>query len=121
MTRPDFLRSPIPWILAFPPTAILAISIAVLLSGCASTFDYQWVKVREPIPLDRRSEIFTTAMVIEKACGKAPRVSVHTITTTQACAMSTTTLDWCFIYLPVGAPKWMIEHEHKHCDGYIHP
>ena len=36
MTRQHFLRSPLPWLIALIPTAIVSIGIALMLVGCAS-------------------------------------------------------------------------------------
>lgn len=101
-------------------TFLAALLILSSLYGCASTFDYQWVKVREAIPLDRRTTLYMKASEVEAACGKQPRVSVHTITNTVACAKVSIALNWCYLILPFGAPQWMIVHENRHCDGEDH-
>ena len=99
---------------------LAALVILSSLYGCASVFDYQWVKVREAIPLDRRTTVFMKASEVEAACGKQPRVSIHTITNTVACAKISTVLNWGVIILPFDAPQWMIEHENRHLEGEEH-
>lgn len=83
------------------------------LSAQASIFDTEWVKTSPAIT----NRHYTVSANVDAACRhRAPDSGPI-----QGCALRDYAMGVCFIFLPEHAPRWLIEHENKHCDGYDHP
>ena len=84
------------------------------LSGCAS-FGYQWEQTRAP---SVKPWLYVTVTDTDFACRSAGADLERRLSRINACAQ------WkpigCVIYIPENAPRWMIEHEERHCMGEQH-
>lgn len=95
---------------------VMALVIIIALGaifGCAS-MDHQWTKAR---PESVKPWLYVTVQDVDRACrdAGAPTEGIDRI---NACATWKPT--GCIIYLPPNAPRWIIEHEEKHCAGFTH-
>ena len=89
------------------------VSICLLLSGCA-TDQYQWKQTRPP---SEKPWVYIYALDTDTLCrGLGSKVSFAL--KIQGCSI------WkergCVIVIPENPPKWLIEHEEKHCEGWDH-
>mgnify|MGYP001613529058 CR=1 FL=1 len=92
---------------------VLLIFLAFFLDGCAS-LDYDWQRTKPPSPKPWHTIIVQD---VDKAC----RAAGAALTTDRILGCATWRADGCTIYLTPNAPTWIIEHERKHCEGWIHP
>lgn len=90
--------------------------VAVLLSyGCASSYipnyDYSWYKkYNESYPM---KVLVTEQKKVAQHCGGEMR--------TLACAVRLSDIKQCAVLTSVDfIPKWALEHEKMHCDGWSH-
>jgi len=72
---------------------------------------YTWRK--DGVAVDKAGWRYHTTKDIFLHCGLEPNA--------QSCALSGVAGTFCDIWLPLGAPAWMIAHEEKHCEGWTHP
>lgn len=90
---------------------IIFIGAAIVLAsltGCASVFEaeyFDWRQEREPAGM-AYSVVYVDPALVATACGKNVR----------ACTIHSQRI----IYLPEGAPVWMLEHERRHEGGENH-
>lgn len=104
----------IPWPLLV--AAAVAILAAVYVStGHASVFDYAWQKTRPAAP---QPWLHVEVSDTDRVC-RDQGASTMYLGRINACATWAPT--HCIIYLPANAPRWLIEHEEKHCEGWTHP
>lgn len=84
-----------------------------LKSAGAGVFDYQWVKTRSGA---LKPYAYIVVHDVDMVCRQVGAQSPGHI---NACA--TLFNKDCNIYLPEDAPGWLVRHEEKHCEGYVHP
>ncbi len=94
----------------------VAIILICLLAGCAAPgFDYAWTQAR---PASVKPWLYITVADPDRTCRAIGTSSLY-LGSIAACAT------WkpvgCVVYLPKDAPRWMIEHEERHCMGEVHP
>ena len=101
----------IPWkaILILTP---LVVWWAFSCSGCA-TFDRHWEQRFAPSP---KPWYYVHLEDVESHCKTLQ--GNHTNGRVLACAQPTKRD--CTIYLPKDPPQWLVEHEEKHCRGWLH-
>lgn len=91
--------------------------LAFALSGCsahAGIFDTVWTQSRTAAPKPwLYVEVRDPATVCKQA---GARVAMNAA----AHACSSWSTGGCVIYLPKDAPRWLVEHEEKHCAGWTH-
>ena len=89
------------------------IILILLLSGCAS-HQYDWKKTR---PESVKPWIYVHVIDPDLACRGFGSQAGATVRI-NGCAV------WkpvnCVIVLPENPPKWLIEHEERHCEGWNH-
>ena len=100
------------WLLIATAAAIMAALLVTM--GCA-TMDYRWQQTR---PASAKPWFYVTVADADFTCrtlGADPERSLARI---NACAQ------WqpvgCTVYVPENAPRWIVEHEEKHCLGFTH-
>jgi len=88
--------------------------VIIMVSGCA-TFDYVWWKAW---PESVKPWVYVTALDVPLACHTLGFDPDRTKGRINACAQ------WrhegCLVVLPSDAPRWLIEHEERHCEGWVH-
>ncbi len=87
--------------------------VAMLLQGCAS-MDYVWRQAR---PASVKPWLYVYALDVDAAC-RMVGAQAKTGQRINGCAQ------WkpvgCVIFLPESAPRWIVEHEERHCQGWSH-
>ena len=91
----------------------LVIPLLCLFAGCAA-FERQWWQAREPSP---KPWYYVAVNDPAKVCGPILR-KAEGADRILACAVPTRRD--CTMYLPKDAPRWIVEHEEKHCRGWQH-
>lgn len=108
MKTPPLL--PIPLLIV---TAIVIVTACILTAGCAS-MDYQWQQTNAP---SVKPWLYITVADPHRTCLDVG-ASGAGLERILACAT------WkpvnCIIYAAPDAPRWVIEHEEKHCAGFTH-
>lgn len=96
------------------PTVVLLIVFLFLLSGCAS-IPSDW---KLALPASAKPWFYITVDDPDTTCRFLGSQASHTAKV-NGCAI------WkpqgCEMYLPARAPRWLIEHEERHCEGWTHP
>jgi hypothetical protein len=92
--------------------AVLAVIVLFGLFGCAS-FDYEWQKANPAADKTVVVEVSNS----DSTCRKLGAVGAG-IERVLGCAQWTETV--CTVYLEHDAPKWVRDHEAKHCEGWTH-
>ena len=104
----------IPWPLLI--AAGLAILAAVWAStGHASLFGYQWQQTRQP---SLKPWLYVTIADTDRTCREVGADPQRQLGRINACA--TWKAQGCIVYLPSNAPRWIVEHEERHCEGWDH-
>ena len=87
---------------------MIRLALILLLSGCAA-MDYDWKFTSAPIhPKQWRYVYLADA---RKVCQNYyPRAA-------DACTVRG---HECLMILPINPPRWLVEHERKHCEGWNH-
>ena len=99
------------WLLLLTLAAI--IGAVMVTAGCAS-YDYLWLRVRPPAP---KPWFYVAVDDPDRAC-RAAGAHAKVGERINGCASWTPT--HCTIYLPHGAPAWLVAHEERHCNGEEH-
>ena len=84
------------------------ILILLLLSGCSTLSSHK----TEGWPQMTVTENYVSEAEVKDRCGNPEFL---------ACAYSNVCSKTCNIWLPKGAPEWLVKHERGHCEGYDHP
>lgn len=95
--------------------AAFAVAMCVTLGGCATGRDlHAWKHTR---PASAKPWLYVTVDDPNVICRFLGSTDSHSVRI-DACAI------WkpagCEMYLPAGAPRWLISHEERHCEGWTH-
>lgn len=85
---------------------------ALVIASCASLPDWDW-EAQPSGPALTPVYIEVHKSVLKDAC--YPYIHAW------ACAVRMPLRGFCYIYTEPDPPRWIIEHEEKHCKGYKHP
>ncbi len=102
------------WLIIVTAAAILA--AIMVTAGCASAepaFDYDWKLTREA---SVKPWLYVSVQDAEQVC----REKVGNISSERILGCATWAPVNCVIYYELGAPRWVIEHEERHCEGWTH-
>lgn len=102
----------IPWTWVGVSVTLIIVTLA-LFTGCAG-MEYEWVKVNEESP---RPWSYLYPADVDWACR---RVGASTVGMDRILGCAIPRSDGCTIYLPRNPQKWIVEHEEKHCMGWVH-
>lgn len=105
---------------------LLFVLFTVFSVGCSNSGEevqdergYKWIKTHDSIPMENRIvEVVSNGNLYLK-CGLKSEA--------EGCSVWGRDGDdfkpdgKCWIYVPKGYAPWVLEHEHKHCDGFSHP
>ena len=99
------------WLLLATGAVIL---LALYATAHASIFDYDWHQTR---PASVKPWLYVVVQDVDQTCREAGADATG-LARINGCAT------WkpvqCVIYLPPNAPRWIIEHEERHCAGFTH-
>jgi len=94
--------------------------LSLLLTGCAA--DYNWIKVKNSV--DNRIWYHVTESEMYKQCKttkeQKPNLGACAYMFSDLCDIYSKYSEWQADRIISGDGITLYEHEHKHCDGYIH-
>ena len=106
-------KNVIPWWAVLVGTFIAAL-ILFAVTGCAS-MDYDWQHTR---PASVKPWLYVEVKDPNRTCNDLAGALAQRDRNTIACSQ------WrpvnCIIYLTPNAPAWIVAHEERHCEGWIH-
>ena len=100
------------WLLALTAAAI---GMAVWATVNASMFDYDWQQTR---PASAKPWFYVKVQDTDRTCRAILGTNASAMERINGCATWQPT--HCIIYITPDAPRWIIEHEEKHCLGFTH-
>ncbi len=95
---------------------VVVILVCLFIPGCAAPgFDYAWTQAREP---SLKPWLYVVVSDPDRTCRD---LGTSTLYLGRIAACATWKPVGGVIYLPKDAPRWMIEHEERHLEGWVHP